>query len=459
MARTKDLTTGSPLKLIVSFSIPVLLGFFFQELYHTCDTIIVGRLLGSEALGAVGATSPLIFLVFGFIQGATAGFAVLTAQAFGAKDKKKLEYSVAANLILNALMTLIITILSLCTVSPILKLINTPQNIFSMSQSYLVIIYSCIACSVLYNAASCILRAIGNSKMPLVFLIISSVLNIILDYVFIHFYNWGVRGAAWATVIAQAVSSILSIIYIIARVPVLHINKKSFNINAKVLIDHAKVGFPMGFQFSITAIGSTILQSALNQFGACTIAGFSAAQKTEHIVSVAANTMGVAAANFTGQNYGAKRMDRVRSGVKTCVLLSVFCAAISMFIAMVFPEQLSSLFVKQNATGYDEVILAAKTFLFWCSLAFFPLYMIFIFRNTLQALGYPFMPLMGGVTELVCRSVTAFTLPKIIGYTGICVAGSIAWVCASLLLIVSYLVIMNRIKNDTIQNIKNIKNI
>lgn len=444
MAKTKDLTSGSPLKLIVTFSFPVLLGFFFQELYHTADTIIVGRLLGSQALGAVGATSPLIFLVFGFIQGATAGFAVLTAQAFGAKDKKKLEYSVAANIILNLLMTLVITLLSITTVTPILKLINTPENIFSMSRSYLLIIYSCIFCSVLYNATSCILRAIGNSRMPLIFLIISSLLNIILDYVFIRFCSWGVKGAAWATVIAQAFSGLLSLIYIKSKVDVLHINKKSFHINDKILINHAKTGFPMGFQFSITAIGSTILQSALNHFGAYAIAGFSAAQKTEHLVSVAANTMGVAAANFTGQNYGAKRLDRVRDGVKTFILLSVFCAALSMFIALVFPKELTGLFVKADVAGYEEVMYAAKTFLFWCSLAFFPLYMIFIFRNTLQALGYSLMPLMGGVTELVCRSLTAFILPKYIGYTGICLAGSIAWVCASLLLAVSYAIIIRK---------------
>ncbi len=448
MAKTKDLTSGSPFKLIISFSFPVLLGFFFQELYHTADTIIVGRLLGSEALGAVGATSPLIFLVFGFIQGATSGFAVFTSQAFGAKDKQKLEQSVAANIILNVIMSAVITFISVVSVSSVLKLINTPDSIFEMSRDYLLIIYSCISFSVLYNATSCILRAVGNSKMPLIFLVISSVLNIILDYVFIKFFFWGVKGAAWATAIAQAVSGIISLIYIKSRVQVLHINKNSFHINSRILHNHAKIGIPMGFQFSITAIGSTILQSALNQFGAYTIAGFSAAQKTEHLVSVAANTMGVASANFTGQNFGARRLDRVKDGVKTCVLLSVFCAAISMFIALVFPAELTGLFVSQDVAGYSEVIYAAKTFLFWCSLAFFPLYLIFIFRNTLQALGHSLMPLMGGVTELLCRSLAAFTLPKLIGYTGICVAGSIAWVCASSLLIISYAVIIKKVKSE-----------
>lgn len=443
---TKDLTEGSPFKLICSFSFPVLLGFLFQELYHTADTIIVGRLLGSFALGAVGATSPLVFLVFGFVQGATQGFSVLTSQSFGAKNELQLKQSIAANIILNLILSFSLTLVALVTAKPILHLINTPENIFQQSYTYIFIIYSGIAASVLYNACACILRALGDSKTPLIFLIISSILNIILDFVLIKFFHAGIAGAAFATLISQLISGLTSLIFIYKKFPTLRLSKRDFLLSHGTLIPHIKIGVPMGFQFSITAIGSIILQSALNNFGAFAIAGFSSAQKVEHLVTIAANTMGVASATFTGQNIGAKRLDRVKKGVKTCLFISLFCSILSMFIALVFPNQLTSLFVSKTTPGYTEVLHCAKTFLFWCSLCFFPLYCIFIFRNALQAMGYAFIPLMGGVTELLCRSIVAYTLPKFLGYTGICLAGSIAWLMASLLLIVSYSIIIRKIK-------------
>lgn len=444
MAKIKDLTVGNPFKLIISFSIPVLLGFLFQELYHTCDTIIVGRLLGSYALGAVGSTSPLIFLIFGFIQGATQGFAILTSQAFGAKNPKQLKLSISVNIFLNLLLTIVITLISLWTARPILKMINTPQNIFEESYNYIFIIYCGIFTSILYNSCACILRALGDSKTPLIFLIISSVLNIILDIIFIKYISLGVSGAALATVIAQLLSGLSCLIFIYKNYPIIRLKKEDFSITKNIVFQHAKIGLPMGFQFSITAIGSIFLQSELNKFGAFAIAGFSSAQKVEHLVTIAANTIGVASANFTGQNIGAKNILRVKQGVKSCLLISLICAGISMAIALIFPKELTSLFVSLNTPGYNQVLDCAKEFLFWCSLCFFPLYCIFIFRNTLQAMGYAFIPLLGGLTELLCRTIVAITLPKLIGYTGICLAGSIAWLLTSLLLVVSYFIIIKR---------------
>lgn len=444
MKGTKDLTVGNPLKLICSFSFPVLIGFLFQELYHTADTIIVGRLLGAQSLGAVGATSPLIFLVFGFIQGVTAGFAVLTAQAFGSKDLQQLKKSFVMNIKLNFYLSILTTILAVGTLNAILKLINTPTEIFNQSKNYLKIIYLGISASVLYNATACILRAIGDSKTPLLFLIFSSILNIVLDVVFIKTFTNGVEGAALATVISQAIAGIGCAIFIKVKFPQLKITKSDIAVDVPVAKSHIKIGIPMGIQFSITAIGSIILQSSLNNFGAFAIAGFSAAQKVEHLVTIAANTFGVTVANFTGQNIGAKRLDRVEQGIKTCVWLSALCAAFSMLIALCFPEQISALFIQKGTIGYDEVIKASKEFLFWCSLCFYPLYLIFIFRNALQAMGYSFIPLMGGVTELLSRSLCAIILPTFIGYTGICVAGSIAWFLAATLLFISYICYMKK---------------
>ncbi|NLM01576.1 MAG: MATE family efflux transporter [Treponema sp.] len=442
MNATKDLTQGNPVKLILQFSFPVFLGYLFQEFYHTFDTIIVGRLLGSYALAAVGSTSPLVFLVFGFTQGTTQGFAVLTAQSFGAKNDKALKFSIASNIILNTSLTIIVTVTALITAKPILKIINTPENIFNQSYTYIFVIYAGIGASILYNACACILRSLGDSKTPLLFLIISSISNIILDFIFIKYLY--VMGAALATVIAQLFSGIGCFIYIYKKFPNLHLSKKDFYISFNILRQHMKIGIPMGFQFSITAIGSIILQSALNNFGAFAIAGFSSAQKVEHLITTAANTIGVTCANFTGQNIGVKNIFRVRQGVKTCIYISIICCAFSMFIALVFPNQLTSLFVSENETGYTEILRYAKEFLFWCSLCFFPLYCIFIFRNTLQAMGFALIPLLGGVTELLARSIIAYTLPLFLGYTGICLASSIAWILTSLLLIISYSIIVKK---------------
>ena len=447
-SKTHDMTEGNPFKLIFFYSIPVILGNLFQNFYSMADSIIVGRLLGTHALAAVGNTGPMTFLILGFISGLTSGFAVITAQAFGSKNQDELKRSIAMNVILNVAFGLLFTFLALITNRPLLEMINTPEEIIADSKLYLDIIYSGIFATVLYNATSCILRAVGDSKTPLVFLIFSSILNIILDIILIKYTDLGVAGAAYATVIAQLISGILSVIYILIRYPELHVKKEHFAWSTSFASRHLKIGIPMAFQFSITAIGVIVLQGALNKFGPNVIAAFTAANKVEQLIAVAAFSFGTVMANYTGQNFGARKLDRIKAGTKAGTILTLCFSVVSMLIAFIFPEQLTSLFVDSASAGYEDVIKYSREYLFLTAMFYPPLFLIFIFRNVLQSIGKTFMPLMGGVFELLARTVCAFTLPLFWGYAGICLAGPAAWLSAAIPLFISYLVIIKKIEKD-----------
>lgn len=447
-SKTQDMTEGNPFKLIFFFSIPVLLGNLFQNFYSMADSIIVGRLLGTNALAAVGNTGPMNFLIIGFICGLTSGFAVITAQAFGAKNKEELKRSVAMNIMLNVFFGILFTALALLTNKPILKLINTPAEIIDDSKLYLDIIYSGLFATILYNATSCILRAVGDSKTPLYFLILSSILNIILDIILIKYTTLGVAAAALATVIAQLVSGTLCVIFIIKKYPELHVKKEHFEWCTSFASRHLKIGAPMAFQFSITAIGVIVLQGALNKFGPNVIAAYTAANKVEQLIAVAAGSFGVVMANYAGQNYGAKRIDRIRAGTTAGTILTLGFSVISMLIAFIFPEPLTSLFVEAGSAEYAEVLQYSKEYLFVTAIFYPPLFLIFIYRNVLQSIGKTFMPLMGGFFELIARSVCAFTLPLLWGYAGICLAGPVAWLSAAIPLLISYMVIIRRLQKD-----------
>ncbi|MBR4011676.1 MAG: polysaccharide biosynthesis C-terminal domain-containing protein, partial [Spirochaetaceae bacterium] len=325
---------------------------------------------------------------------------------------------------------------------------NTPEEIINDSKLYLDIIYGGLFATILYNATSCILRAVGNSKTPLYFLILSSVLNVILDIILIKYTNLGVAAAALATVISQLISGILSIILILKKYPDLHVKKQHFSWCTSFASRHLKIGAPMAFQFSITAIGVIVLQGALNVFGPNVIAAYTAAGKVEQLIAVAAGSFGVVMANYAGQNYGAKRIDRIRSGTNAGTILTLGFSVISMLIAFIFPEQLTSLFVDSTSSSYSDVINYSKEYLFLTAIFYPPLFLIFIYRNVLQSIGKTFMPLMGGFFELIARSVCAFTLPLFWGYAGICLAGPVAWLSAAIPLLISYIVIIRKLQKE-----------
>lgn len=444
-----DMTTGEPFKLLVIYSFPILLGSLFQQLYNMCDTIIVGRLLGPNALAAVGNTGPMNFLVLGFLNGMTSGFAVITAQRFGAQDSHGLRRSVAMNVILNIASGVVITLLACAFTMPILKATNTPQEIIQESFDYIFVIYLGIMSMVLYNGCSCVLRAVGDSKTPLYFLVASSVLNIIFDILFIAQFKMGVAGAALATVIAQALAGIASFVWILIRYPELHLSREDFSWNSKFALKHLNIGMNMGFQFSITAIGVVILQGALNNFGPTKIAAFTAAQKVEQLVTVAAGVMGITMTNFAGQNLGAAKIDRIKEGVTKSIVISVAFAIIAAILACALSDQMTALFLDRasmDEARWNEILDASRTYLRICSIFFPILFVLFIYRNTLQGVGRGFWPLMGGVFELVARTVAAYTLPAVMGFAGICTAEPLAWIAATVPLGIAYYIIMSKFR-------------
>ena len=431
----KDMTKGNPTKLILLFSLPVLIGNVFQQIYSMVDTIIVGRYIGIEAFAAVGVTGPLNYLTNGLIVGLTSGFAVLVSQKFGAKKDDEVRRAVASAITLSIISMIIITVVSVFLATPMLRMINTPENIIKYSNTYITIIFAGSGAVIVYNLATSILRALGDSRTPLYFLIISSFLNVFLDIVFIVNFKMGVEGAAYATIISQGFSAILCLIYAYRKYEILRLKKEDFKIGRKFYKRHLNVAVPMALQFSITAIGIIIIQGALNSFGSDTIASYTAASKVLQLAMQPAMTLGITMATYVGQNLGAKDYIRIKDGVKKCVNISIITSIIAGGILILGAEYFVKLFIENPD---KEIIVKSKECLIYAGIFFIPLGLIFVYRNALQGMGESFVPMMAGVYELVARSIVAFTLPKFIGYTGICISDPIAWVAAFVPLIYTY---------------------
>ena len=432
---TNDMTTGNPVKLILLFSIPLLIGNIFQQFYSMVDTIIVGRFIGVEALAAVGTTSSMVFLVNGFVMGLTSVFAVLISQKYGAKDEVGVKEAVASSIILSIIATILVTFISVLSAKPLLTLMNTPSNIMKDASTYIIILYAGNIAIIFYNIMAAILRALGDSKTPLYFLIVSSVLNIILDLVLIINFKMGVAGAAYATVISQGVSAILCVIYTYKRYKILRLKKDDFKVKKKYYRKHLKVGIPMALQFSITSIGIMTVQSAINIFGSTVIASYAASSKVLQLVMQPATTLGVTMATYCGQNIGAKRYDRIKEGVKKCVQISIITSVISAIILIFLGKYFVMMFVSNPDA---EILSYAQQVLNISAIFFIPLGLIFVYRNALQGIGDSFIPMMAGVYELVARAIVAFTLPKVLEFMGICLADPVAWFAAVIPLAYTY---------------------
>ena len=446
---TNDMTKGNPTKLILLFSIPLLIGNIFQQFYSMVDTIIVGRFVGVDALAAVGATSSMVFLVNGFATGLSSGFAVLVSQRFGAKDEKGLRKAVASAITLTVISVVVITIVSLLGAMPLLKLMNTPENIIGDAYLYIKIIYAGDVATVAYNLIASILRALGDSKTPLYFLIVSSVLNVILDLVFIINFNMGVAGAAYATIISQGVSAILCLIYTYKRFTILRLKKEDFKVKKRYYHKHLKIGIPMALQFSITAIGIMTVQGALNVFGSTIIASYTAASKALQLVMQPAITFGVTMATYCGQNLGAKEYNRIREGVKACTKISIITSIIAGAVLIFLGKYFVMMFISNPDA---EILKYAQQVLDISAIFFIPLGLIFIYRNALQGIGDSFVPMMAGAYELIARAVVAFTLPRYIEFLGICLADPVAWLAAAIPLGITYFKRINHLlKHGTIK--------
>ncbi len=432
---TNDMTKGNPVKLILMFTIPLLIGNVFQQFYSMVDTIIVGRFVGVEALAAVGTTGSMVFLINGFTVGMTSGFAVLVSQKFGAKKENELKHAIASAITLSIICTIVITAISLVGSRPLLKLMNTPANIFEDASSYVNILYAGTGAVVIYNMSAAILRALGDSKTPLIFLIISSVLNIVLDLVFIINFSMGVKGAAYATIISQGVSGILCLIYSYAKFKVLRLKKEDFKVENTYYKKHLKVGVPMALQFSITAIGIMTVQGALNVFGSTVIAAYTAASKVLQLSMQPAISFGMTMATYCGQNLGAGNYERIKEGVKKSTIISIIISLLAAALLVFLGKWFVTLFI-DNPTA--EIFAYAQEVFNYSAAFYIPLGLIFIYRNALQGIGESFVPMMAGVYELVARAIVAFTLPQFFEFTGICLSDPLAWIAAAVPLAYTY---------------------
>ncbi|NLL78656.1 MAG: MATE family efflux transporter [Clostridiales bacterium] len=437
-----DMTKGSPAKLIFRFIIPLIIGNIFQQFYNMVDTIIVGRAVGVDALAAVGATGTIMFLILGFMQGLTTGFTVPTSQRFGAGDKEGVKKSVGNAAVLSMIVTVVMTVLSVAFMRPLLQLMKTPEDIFEMSRQYITIICLGMGFNILYNLLSSILRAVGNSIVPLVFLIISAVANIVLDIVLIVGCGMGVAGAAAATVAAQALSGILCLIYMWKKVELIRLGREHWQLDFYCVRNQLSIGIPMALQFSITAVGAILVQVALNILGSVAVAAYTAAVKVEQLVTQPFPAMGMTMATYGGQNRGVNDLTRIRKGVRTANLISaVYGIVIAVVIVVSFPYVIR-LFVSGEEVG--QIMEYGRTYIIICGSCFVPLGMIFIFRNILQGCGFSFWPMMGGVVELVCRCVMAFLAAQYKSFEGVCLANASAWLMTGIFLWVVYLFLMRR---------------
>ncbi|MGB8454609.1 MAG: MATE family efflux transporter [Anaerocolumna sp.] len=439
-----DLTTEKPMKVIIGFTIPILIGNIVQQFYYVIDSIIVGQYLGVNALAAVGSTGSLTFLVIGLIMGMTGGFAILIAQRFGAEDMKGVKHYAAMSYYLCVFMAVVLTVGLLLANGWILKVMNTPEEIFPDTYRFIRVIYIGLAATIAYNILASILRALGDSKTPLYFLALSSIVNIILDFLFIAGFSMGVEGAGYATVISQAVASILCLIYMLKKYPILRLKKEDAHFSLTSVKRLIGMGAPMGLQFSITAIGSMTVQVALNGLGPIYIAAFTACGKIQNIITQPFPSLGASMATYVGQNTGAGRYDRVKEGVKADIIISLICSVISMVAVLVFGDILVRLFVTDNS---GMVIEKAKIY-FYAVAGFYPaLGLIFVYRNSLQGLGYGLLTMLGGIFELFARVLVIIVLTKPFGFLGICFANPVAWISALIPLIPAYYHRIKRLSN------------
>lgn len=438
----KDLTNGSPLKLILMFSLPLVLGNLFQQFYNMADTIIVGKCLGVNALAAVGATGSLNFLIMGFATGTCSGLTIPVAQFFGAKDEHNVRRCVANSLYVVLAVTVVLTTVTMLSTRQILELMQTPSDIIDGAYDYLIVIFAGMGVTLLYNLLSGILRALGDSKTPLYFLIIASLLNVVLDLVFIQVFHSGVAGAAYATVISQGVAALLCLVYMIWKFPLLRITGADWQYSWSHIRRMLGIGIPMGLQFSITAVGSIILQSAVNSLGSGVVAAISAGSRVQMLLTQPLDTMGITMATYCGQNLGAMRPDRIRTGVRQATWVSLGYSVAAFLISVVAGKQISLLFLD---AGEIQIIGEVYRFLM-INGVFYPLLsLIYIYRNSLQGLGYAVPAMAAGMFELVGRAAVSFCLVGTLGYTAVCMANPAAWLAADILLLPVYFIAMKRL--------------
>lgn len=441
---TKDMTSGSTMKLILGFAVPLLMGMLFQQVYSLVDTIIVGRFLGVSALAAVGATGSINFLIVGFCQGICNGFALPVAQRFGAKDYNGLRKYVGNSAVLSIIFGGAITLITVIACRPILELMQTPADIIDLSYHYIVVIFAGIPAIMLYNILSAYLRSLGDSITPVIFLVLSAGLNIGLDLLFIVTFHWGVFGAAFATVLSQAVSGILCLILIIKKFDLLHLKREDWKLDWGYSRYLLIMGLPMGLQYSITAIGSVILQASVNTLGSTAVASMTAGSKISMFVVCPFDALGSTMATFGGQNVGAGRLDRLGRGLRSAVILGAIYSALILVVLIFFGRDLILLFVSAKEAA---VIAQAKQFLVTNAAFYLMLALVNIVRFLIQGMGFSGFAVFAGVFEMIARALVGLVFVPIFGFTAACFASPLAWVFADCFLIPAFFHCRKKLQN------------
>lgn len=439
---TKDMTTGSPVRLIIGFAVPVFLGMLFQQFYSMVDTIIVGQYLGVDSLAGVGSTSSLNFMVIGFCTGVCNGFAIPVAQMFGAGDESRLRRFMANGVWLCAAFSVFLTLLVVFFCRPVLILMNTPAEIFGHAYLYIVIVFWGIPCTFLYNLLAAIIRSLGDSRTPVVFLAISSALNIALDFISILWFRMGVEGPALATVLSQGVSGLICLWYMRRSYPVLKASREEWKPDGKYMKRLCFMGIPMGLQYSVTAVGTLVLQAAINGMGASVVAGVTAAQKINAFIACPVEALGQTMAPYTGQNMGAGKPDRIGKGLLQASLVGFGVSGLCFLTAFLTGRSLVLLFLD---AGETEIISYAYRFLLCCTGGYCLLTLVNTVRFTIQGMGFSVFAITSGVMEMIARILVATVAAEGFGFAGICFAHPTAWVFADLFLIPAFFYCRHRI--------------
>ena len=443
----RDMTVGKPHRHIVAFALPLMLGNIFQQLYTMTDAAIVGRFAGVEALAAVGATDWLSWLIFGVISGFAQGFSILIAQCFGAQDEQGLRRAAANAIELAAGIAVFFTAVSLATARWTLRLLDTPGNVFEMAATYLVILYGGMAITMTYNLSAAFLRALGNSRAPLVAMVCASATNILLDLLFVVCLRWGVAGAAAATVAAQGVAAAICL-FSLRGVPAMRLTRADWSFDRPTARELVRLSAPIAVQNAIIAAGGMVVQRVVNGFGFIFVAGFTATNKLYGLLEVAATSFGFSMATFSGQNLGAKRLDRIRAGTRSALVISLITALAISAAMFLFGRGILSLFISAGEAGANEVLDVAVKYLRYMAAVLFVLYFLYVYRSALQGMGDTVIPMLSGFVEMLMRVGTALLLPRLIGPDGIYYAEIAAWLGATLLLGGGYYARIRRLERE-----------
>lgn len=431
----KDLTKGNIIRLLIAFSVPLLIGNIFQQLYNIVDTKVVGEILGEDALAAIGASSPIFNLIVGALNGLGNGFGIVVAKFYGAKDMKRMRQAVANAICLCLGITVLVTVISLFLIRPLLVLLNTPEDIFERCTGYIRVIIMFMIFTAAYNLCAAILRALGDTIRPLIFLITATAINVGLDILFVGVLHMDVQGAAYATVIAQAISFVCCIIYIIKKCPELHLKQEDFSFDIKVIGELMGQGLAMAFMLCFVSIGTLILQGAINKFGTGIISAHTIARKISEIFMLPFSTLGVAAATFTGQNYGAGRYDRIRTGIRDAILISWIWAVFVIVTVYLFAPFLIRLI---SGATTPEIVETAQRYLRFDTPFYFVLGILIILRNAMQGLGRKIVPMISSGIELLGKLIVAWILAERMGYFGIIISEPATWILCTILLCITF---------------------